>query len=391
MTQRDDEILSFLLQDPEQSFSTGDIQRGVNGDRSTLFRRLAALASQGMVIAEGEGKWRRYRVKQSSDAFLEWELNLPPGARKEVTYNPLLLDNYEPNKTFMLTSEQRANMRFAASGGQSDTVCGDNYRRILDSLIIDLSYASSNLENVKISWLDTKTLFEFGEKPEGLSEGELRIVLNHKDAIRFMVVNDLDFCRRDLFDIHSFLTDGLFKEDGVAGRIRTKLVEICGSQYQPLANPHQISEEFDRFIEKAHAIADPFEKAVFALTFISYLQPFQDGNKRTARLSTNLPLLKQKLPPFSFADIKGKDYNLGMLAFYERGRSDFIAKAFHDSYLKTAPRYAKLMKMVGSGGMLDTMTLDDLRNTHAPDRRSQVEGSQKDQSSDTLPGLGKKT
>jgi len=365
MAQRDDEILSILLETPDRPFSIADIQAEVQAERTTLYRRLTGLVEQRLVITEGEGKWRRYRINPDSDAFLVWELNLPPSARKVVPYNPRLLDDYVPNKTFMLTHDQRTRMQQVGRLDMVGTVTGADYRRILDSLIIDLSYASSNLENVKISWLDTKTLFEFGQKPEGLSEKELKIVLNHKDAIRFMIDNKLAFDRRDLMDLHAMLTNGLFAEEAVSGRIRTKVVVIDGSQYRPLNNPFLLDEELDRIIEKAHAIEDPFEQSIFALAFLSYLQPFQDGNKRTARLASNISLLKHRLPPFSFSDIKGKDYNLGMLAFYEKGRADFIAKAFHDAYLKTAPRYADLVGLVGGGAMLDTLSLDELRDAHA--------------------------
>lgn len=58
--------------------------------------------------------------------------------------------------------------------------------------MIDLSYASSRLEDVRISWLDTKSLVELGERPEGLTDKEYRIVMNHKDAIQFITENRAD-------------------------------------------------------------------------------------------------------------------------------------------------------------------------------------------------------
>lgn len=360
MNERQQEILERFLEDPEKSLSVGDLLPYFDLDRSSLYRHLTVLSDAGVVVPDGAGKYRRYRLNAESDEYLRWDLKRPPAARKTVPYNPRLLEEYTPNQSFFLSAEQREAMREVGRVEEGD-VDKESYRRVLDSLLIDLTHASSNLENVPISWLDTKTLIELGERPEGLNETQLRIVLNHKEAIRFLVENDLDFTRRDLFDIHSMLMGGLIAEQGAEGRLRTKIVGFSDSRYIPIANPHQLSEEFDKFLEKARKIEDPFERSFFALTFIAYLQPFQDGNKRTSRLATNLPLIQNRLAPFSFSDIRKSDYMFGLLAFYERGRPQFLASAFHASYLKTAPRYQELMHLIQEGGILSTLAVDDHR------------------------------
>lgn len=352
------QIISGLLENDNQPMAAGAMQDLVGAERTTLFRRLSALADAGVILTEGVGRHRKYYLNVDSDAFVEWDLKQPPDRRSMVQYNPRVLDEYRPNVTAFLAPDQRKQM-LAASAYGGGPVDDDGYRRILDSLIIDLSFASSNLENVQISWLDTKTLLEYGEKPEGLSDFQLRIVLNHKEAIRYMIQNKLAFVRRDIFDLHSLLISGLMNEPGTEGRIRTKVVGFTDSRYFPLSNPHQLSEEFEKFLQKASEIEDPFERAIFAMAFISYLQPFQDGNKRTARLATNLPLIDARLAPFSFADIKKSDYMFGLLAFYERGRTSFLAGAFFNSYLKTAQRYGELMKIAQDGGILNTVTLSE--------------------------------
>lgn len=91
------------------------------------------------------------------------------------------------------------------------------------------------------------------------------------------------------------------------------------------------------------------------MTFLPYLQPFQDENKRTSRLGMNIPLLKNQLAPFSFTDLRKSDYMFGLLAFYERGQHEFLAEAFVKAYQKTAPRYAELVSYVQQGGVLGTL------------------------------------
>ena len=75
---------------------------------------------------------------------------------------------------------------------------------------------------------------------------------------------------------------------------------IAQSSYQPLDIPYAIEEEFEVLIDKASEIIDPFEQSFFLLVHIPYLQAFDDINKRTSRIASNIPLLKADLAPMSF-------------------------------------------------------------------------------------------
>ncbi|WP_349815958.1 hypothetical protein [Coxiella burnetii] len=44
---------------------------------------------------------------------------------------------------------------------------------------------------------------------------------------------------------------------------------------------------------------DPFEQSFFILAPIAYLQAFVDVNKRTSRLSANIPLFRKNLVPLN--------------------------------------------------------------------------------------------
>ncbi len=231
------------------------------------------------------------------------------------------------------------------------------YRRVMTSLSIDLSYASSRLEDVNISWLYTKGLVELGERPEGLSDKEYRIVMNHKDAIQFICENRsvLDLSPRNIRDVHKLLTKGLLGNPADEGRVRKRLVFFTESAYAPLANEFQLSEQLEAFSAKANAIDDPLERALFTVALVSYLQPFQDGNKRTSRLCMNIPLLANSLAPFSFTQVNRRDYVFGLLAFYERGRHDFLADVFFDAYLRSAPKYVELLQVIHDGGTIGSL------------------------------------
>jgi Fic family protein len=362
---RFDDIVKFLLDqyDPlsrqaaSEWVSASDVATLLKVDRTTAFRNLQVMTADGVVEAEGDTRNRRYRLDRTSAPFVRWELGQPPSARALTQYNPRILQSYEPNVTKWLKPAQAKKL---ASIAHADAATNDtSYRRVMNSLLIDLSYASSRLEDVRITWLDTKGLIELGERPDGLTEKEFRIVSNHKTAIQYLCEHraDITLSQRTLLEVHQMLTHGLLGNPGDEGRLRLAPVHFAESAYRPISIPQVLGDETRLFCEKAVQIEDPFEQSLFAMVMISYLQPFMDGNKRTSRLCMNIPLLKHSLAPFSFTEIDRREYTFGLLAFYERGRTDFIAKVFYDAYLRSAPRYNDLLSLLNEGGVLSTINV----------------------------------
>ena len=327
--ERADAIIEALLRqiDPlarakgrDEWLSAADIaahlgqQLGAQVNRSTIFRAMQDLLGKGLVQASGETKSRRYRLSGASPAYLEWDLSRPAGQRAPVAYNPELLAAYKPNRTKWLGTAARA--RLTAAGRAGFEADAASYRRVMNSLLIDLSYASSRLEDVRISWRGTKTLIELGERPAGLTDREHRIVMNHKDAIEYLATNraDLAIDRRTVFDVHRLLAAGLLGNPADGGRIRRSIVFFDDSAYRPLANQFQ------------------------------------------PRLCMNVPLLRARMAPFSFAQVNRPSYMFGLLAFYERGRPEFLTDVFEDAYAKGAPRYVEIMRVLHGGGTLGSVS-----------------------------------
>lgn len=358
LTDRQKLILDIFLETPGQEKSVSDFSN-IGVERTTLFRDLKKMAEDGILDLKGKS----YELNPASDAYLQWDLSRPPHQRPNVKYNFALLDDYRPNETFFLTDHQLKGLEKvgAVSGVNEVQMLGKSYERVLASLLIDLTHASSNLENVNISWLDTKTLIEFGERPGGLNEKQMRIVLNHKDAIAYLKEHrhDLSISRRNIMDLHTLLTGGLLGDPSAVGALRSVVVKFDDCRYLPPDNPHQLQDIFDQFCEKASAINNPHEQAFFTMIFIPYIQPFQDGNKRTSRITMNIPLVKNELAPFSFSDMSKRDYMFGLLAFYERGRHEFLAKTFAHAYALSAERYSELIQYVNDGGLLNSVSMNE--------------------------------
>ena len=191
-------------------------------------------------------------------------------------------------------------------------------RKVLEQLPIDLSWHSSRLEGNRKSLLDTQALFAKGRTQA--DDMDALMLLNHKDAIEFMVdaVPEYGISDAVVRNIQSLLMQGLLENPDSVGAIRSTVVNITDSVYLPTQVPHLLEEMLSLVIDKAQHIKNPVEGAFFLWVNIAYLQPFEDGNKRTSRLCANLPLMLSNCAPLSFLDVEPTDYAVAVTGVYER-------------------------------------------------------------------------
>lgn len=273
----------------------------------------------------------------------------PVEARKPVGYNRGFLDGYRPNTSFYLSAEERA--RLAATGARqsADEAAGTYAKQILSRLLIDLSWNSSRLEGNTYSLLDTKRLIEFGEEAQGRDRLEAQMILNHKEAIEFLVnaPDEIGFNRYTITNLHAILANNLLADPSATGRLRRIAVGIERSTYQPLAVPQQIEEYFDQILATAEAIDDPYEQALFVMVQMPYLQPFDDVNKRVSRLAANIPFIKRNLSPLAFTDVPRKLYTEATLGVYELNAPALLKDVFIWAYGRSAEHYAAVRQSLG--------------------------------------------
>ncbi len=303
---------------------------------ATLARRLDRLISEQHVVREGRARATRYRKDTYHDYFA-----VPPTKRTTVGYRPELLASYQPNKTQWLSAEVRRNLEEAGGGRRLDA--STYSRAISQKLLVDLAYASSALEGNTYSYLDTQVLIEFGQAAEGKDRDETIMILNHKEAINYLIdhIDEIQIEPKEIKTFHALLSRGLSNMDprDVGNVRRMPVHHIGGSAYVPLAIPQRIEDELSSIASKAREIENPHEQSLFLMAFISYLQAFRDVNKRTARLMCNVPLLKAGLAPLSFMEMDKTAYVRGLLSFYELNRTDLIADAYANGYERSAARY----------------------------------------------------
>lgn len=342
--------------------------------RRTLQYRLKYLVDHRRLVMEGEGRWARYRLPQvqavvgtaagRAEARAEGEAVLPlsrpgaeiqayvrklPEARKPVGYNGAFLNAYWPNESFYLSAAERAHLREVGTPAIAGQPAGTYAKQILNRLLIDLSWNSSRLEGNTYSLLDTKRLIDLGEEAEGKERLEAQMILNHKDAIEFLVgtAEEIGFNRYTILNLHALLANNLLADSDAAGRLSHIGVGIERSVFHPLEVPQLIEECFDQILATASAIADPFEQAFFAMVQLPYLQPFDDVNKRVSRLSANIPLIKGNLSPLSFEGVPRGAYTDAVLGVYELNRTELLRDVFIWAYERSAARYAAVWQSLG--------------------------------------------
>ena len=211
------------------------------------------------------------------------------------------------------------------------TLSDIEYRKEMERLGVDLSWKSSQIEGNTYSLLETERLLKEKETAQGKTKEEAVMLLNHKDALDF-ILDCPDYLKevsvRRIEDIHSILT----KELGVGSGIRKRRVGITGTNYRPLDNEFQIREALEDTCRLINAKENVFEKALLALVLLSYIQPFTDGNKRTARISSNAILMAWGYCPISFRTVDSIDYKKAMLMFYEQNNIAAFKQIFIEQY-----------------------------------------------------------
>lgn len=115
------------------------------------------------------------------------------------------------------------------------------YKKELERLAIDLSWKSSKIEGNTYSLLETERLLKDKETAAGKTKEEAVMLLNHKDAIDFIVKNPdylMPLRISSIEDIHSILV----KDLAVDKNLRKRRVGISGTNYKPLDNEFEIRE-----------------------------------------------------------------------------------------------------------------------------------------------------
>jgi Fic family protein len=366
-------VLSYFRSHPDTWASAADIVSAVGhvADR-TLRNWLRELVEDGSIESKGERKGRRYHLREHSivqgtaqlalagqqpivqsifsphSQTLIRRVEAPLYDRSPATYREDWLRRYVPNESAYLTSKQ---CRELAALGKRDPIygrAGTFIKKIYDRLLIDLAFNSSRLEGNTYTLLDTERLLLQGAAAPGKLDAERVMILNHKEAISYLVRNAerLQADEVTIRTLHYLLADSLVAP-GAAGQIRDESIRVSGTTYAPIDGRARLTQLLFSVLEKARAIRNPFEQSLFLLVHISYLQAFIDVNKRTARLASIIPLIAGDYVPQSFVEVDQRAYLSATIAIYELNQAEPLADVYVWCYQRSCQRFDANVQVVG--------------------------------------------
>lgn len=353
------DVIMDALKRQASPISMGELLEilGTSFAERSVRRWLKELVTQGYVTKTGSMSKARYQATGaretdelfSAEALASLQLVRQPIFKRDpVSYNDEWINGYRPNTTFYLSEAMRRTLSAQGRRQNDNESAGTYARKVYDRLLIDLTYNSSRLEGNTYSLLETERLILEGASADGKMNMEKVMILNHKDAIRHIIdtAEKIQIDQNEICTIHYLLADGLV-ESKYAGKLRDHGVRIGGSTYTPYEDNFRLEPQLTKLCLLANAIEDPFEQSFFLLVHISYLQAFIDVNKRTARISANIPLIKNNFVPLSFNDIDKDDYNSSMICVYELNQTLPLAELYYYSYFRSCQKYDATVISVG--------------------------------------------
>ncbi len=341
--ERHSAIIDFIKK--SQGISSSEILVFLDGaiNRKTLQRDLTCLQNQKLITKSGAGRSVVYSISASN------KIQLPVDVEKyfKIPYfDRIVRENFnfaifEILKNDFFTEEEKEKLNNLQkeflkniSKYKSQTLINKEFERIM----IEFSWKSSAIEGNTYSLLATEILLKENIEEKGKTKEETQMILNHKDAFNEAIQNKERFKKLDYKDIE-YLHKTLTKEIGVEANIRKNAVGVTGTKYKPLDNDHQIKEALQKMTDLINEKKSFFEKAFLSLILLSYIQAFEDGNKRTARMVSNAILLSHNSIPLSYRVVDVAEYKKATLLFYEINNIWYFKKIFIKQFEDAVKNY----------------------------------------------------
>ena len=326
-------IIDFLK--VNQGVSSKEIHEAIYSSVSyaTVKRILVKLVSQNFIATQGQRKATKYYVSKAYeilspvdlDKYYSFEID-ERKIKKQFSFDLIRVILSEID---LFTKEEITKLNALQNQFENNVkeLSEASYKKEFERLAIDLSWKSSQIEGNTYSLLETELLLKEKQTASGRTKDEAIMLLNHKDALDFILENPdylIPLSLSKIEDIHKIL----IKELGVDKNLRKRKMGISGTNYVPLDNEFQIREAVVSMCDLINTKGNIFEKALLALLLVSYIQPFMDGNKRTARILSNAILINYQYCPISFRTVNAIEYKKAMLLFYEQNNVSRFKEIF---------------------------------------------------------------
>lgn len=342
LTQRQQAIYSIIVKAPTPitpaQITTG-IERNYDISRDTLLRDLSVLIERGMIKSIGAGPATAYFLNSTLLEPIDMDDYFALSQDQRVLINEANSEFFDKLAvTDLLPSLTGLNKKLASYRKKVAEQPFDLHKKELERFTVDFSWKSSSLEGNTYSQIETETLLKYRQKAEGHAEAEAIMIINHKatfDLVRDNLANFKKINLSDILNVHQSLTQGLGIEPG----LRKHAVRITGTNYLPLDNQFAIQENLLRGIDLINTKSNAIEKALLASAVLIYLQPFVDGNKRTARMIGNAILMANNITPISYRNTDDSTYKKAVLLLDEQHNFFAYRQLFLEALAFSAENY----------------------------------------------------
>ena len=308
----------------------------------TIKRQLATLTKAGYLEQSGAGRSVKYATTKKG-----WLLK-PVDVREYLKQSPdsrlkdshFQFDVLESPYMALFTDNELALLESATRNYRNNASTSDpsTRKKELMRFIVEFSWKTSQIEGNTYDLISTERLLLYGEKSPTNTEFEAQMILNQKEALEFILENE------ELWDkpkistlemLHTFVG----KKLDISRNLRKTIVGITGTNYRPLESEFQIRDALELLFETIAKASNVYEKALWGVLGLSYIQPFVDGNKRTSRLFANAILLAENYSPISYRSVDDRAYKEACLVFYEQNSIEPFKKLFIEQYIFAANNY----------------------------------------------------
>ena len=332
ITPRQELVINALLSNPGSGIS--ELKNLIKSDVSvpTFNRDLKELVEHGVLIKSGNGRSTVYEVaasykllnKRIGHSYFDKDVDERNG---NIKFDPAIFELLEKTSLFSTTETKELQQLHQHYRKKIKSISPVLLQKETERLTIELSWKSSQIEGNTYSLLETELLLAEKQLAKDKDKAEATMLLNHKTAMDFLYEHRIPLIPlkvNAIENIHSLLIQDL----GVSKNLRKRVVGITGTTYRPPDNEYQIRE----FLEKACSIINKkdfvYEKALLTVLLISVIQPFEDGNKRTARITANGILIENNYCPLSYRGVSPLDYKKAIILFYEQNNVSSFKQLF---------------------------------------------------------------
>ncbi len=337
LNKRQELILALIGEQENSSVSEIILEMSVQFkdiSRITIIRDLNYLIGLDFIERFGKGRAVVYKLSLKFNLLKPIDTDkyfkISPDKRKSRSkFNFDLLNNF---KNIFNKDEKKYLADFLIKYKKNiKKISKDILKSEFERLTIELSWKSSSIEGNTYTLLETESLIRYGKKAKGHKKAEAEMILNHKIALDYIRKNFNSFKNISISkieDIHCLLMKNL----GIKLGLRKLPVGITGTIYRPLDNIYQIREALEFACKIVNKEKDVFSKALILILIISYIQPFNDGNKRTSRFSANAILMAYNICPLSYRSVDEGEYKKAMILFYEQNNLSYFKKIFIEQF-----------------------------------------------------------